>query len=124
MFPKRSNIVMANQCDIQTKITRVNDTGQRVAIWSTDTSNQRCGLAPAGSAASIRVAPTTEEADYITLFFPHTAKVDYQSRIVNIRSKGGELIYDGPFEIRQIDKPLSMSGKVTYLNVIAKSVVE
>jgi len=115
---------MANQCDIQTKIIRTNDTGQRVAIWSTETPNQRCGLAPAGSAASIRVAPTTEQADYITLFFPHNTKLNYQSRIVNVRSRGGELVYEGPFEVRQIDKPISMSGKVTYLNVIAKSVIE
>ncbi len=84
-----------------------------------------CSVSMSGTSASNRVAPTAEEADWITLFLPHDCQVDYKSRIVNVKQKlKNEMIFDGPFEVKQIDKALSFDGLVLYLVVTAKGVIE
>lgn len=124
MFPKRSNIIMNVRCDIQTKTTYTNDTGQKIAGWVTTGHSLPCGFAPSGNAASIRAFPTAEWGDYVTLFLPHDTEINYQSRVVDIKNVNNEIIYSGPFEVREITKPISFSGKVQYLTVILRNVYE
>lgn len=117
-------------CDIQNKITYTNSTGQRMADWATSQEDVPCSLVPAGTRSSLRVTPTTEERDWITMTFPHDCVLSYNSRVINIRHKFQktgkvEYLYPGTtFEVAQIDRPVGYTGRVLYLNVHLKSVIE
>ena len=125
MSPKRTSLRFTHTIDIYSKTTTENDVGQFFASWTVNQTGQICYFTPSGSAASIRVTPTIEEADYYTIILPHDADIDYGSRIYNVRARGSqELLYDGPFQIWQIDKHVSYSGKVQFLQVKVKTVIE
>lgn len=124
MYPKRSSFRFPHKVDIQSKTTTENDMGQQFASWATTYEDVKCSWTPAGSSTSIRNTPTAEEADFFTILFAHDADISYQSRLVDVRDKSGDTIYAGPLQVVQIDKHLSFSGTVQYIQVKAKSVIE
>lgn len=121
----RSFIVKAHKVDIFQKSQTTNYTGQKKPVW-TLLKEVPCGYTPAGSAATIRTYPTMEEGDIMTLYFDYDAPITYQSRLQNLRTKvRGEMIHVGPLEIKQINKHVSqLTGRVLYLEVRAKTVIE
>jgi hypothetical protein len=117
---------MSHRVDIYEKDTVENDTGQLMADWILSISEQRCFFTPAGAAASIRISPTMEEADYLTMIFPHDCPISYGTRLYNLKSgTGDEVYYEGPLQVVQIDKHVSpVTQKVQFLQVKVKTVIE
>lgn len=116
---------MPNRVDIYEKVTTENDTGQYVATWQAAYESVKCSVTPAGSAASIRVSPTAEEADYITMMLPYDTDISYTSRLYNISNLYGDVVYPGVYQVIQIDRQMSSTtGRVEYLQLKLKSVIE
>ena len=121
----RSFINFSHRVDLYQKGYTVNDTGQRKPSWTLIGSQIKCFFTPSGANTRIRLNPTMEESDTYTMFFPHDIELTYGSRLENIKTWDGELIYSGPLQIDQIDKQVSqLSGKIQYLQVKVKTVIE
>ena len=115
-----------HKVDIYTKTTSENDTGQLIADWTVDVIDVPCSFTPSGAATSIRITPSMEEADVYTVLFPHDIDISYGSRLYNIKDRlTGEIVFEGPFQITQINKHISaISGSVQFLHIKAKTVIE
>lgn len=125
MSPSRNFIRFAHKADIYDKVTIDNDMGQKKAIWNPSFENVPCLNVKTGPSTSIRFSPTIDEADYYTIYFNHNVQIDYGSRITNIKTRNGdELISDKWFQVIEIDKEISFSGKIQYLEIKIKSVIE
>jgi hypothetical protein len=121
---RRSFIRFVHKCDVYNKTTTTNDTGQKRPLWVPVATNVDCAMTPSGASPEIRSQPTQEEADFLTVQFPHDAPIDYTVRVYNLRTKTGELIYAGPFMVNKVDKPVSFTGKVQFIDAILKLVTE
>lgn len=116
---------MPHKVDLYEKSIEENDTGQSFATWYLSEEEIRCFVTPSGSAASIRVSPTAEEADYLTVMLPYDTNVSYTTRFDNFSNLYGETIYPGIFQVIQIDRHVSaITGRVEYLQLKLKSVIE
>lgn len=115
---------MPHRVTILKRSTANNDMGQRKATWAVDVENVPCFSTPSGASASIRTQPTVEQSDYLTIYLPHDTDIQYTSRLRNIQTVSGDVIYSNDYQVIQIDKQISFTGKVQYLQITAKSVVE
>lgn len=121
----RSFMRMIHKVDLYTKGSTTNDTGQKRGSWSLYSQDVKCFFTPSGSSTNIKLNPTMEEADWYTMYFEHDAPVDYGTRLENLTTFDGEVIYAGPLQVMQIDKHVApMSGKVQYLQLRVKTVIE
>lgn len=120
---RRSFIRFTHKADILSKTFSTNDTGQRFPVWSMTHENAECFATAAGMRATIRITPTTEQADWITLFLPYDTAIAYGSRIKDISYKS-EIIHAGTYEVQQIDPAPSFSGRPMYNVLTIKSVIE
>lgn len=125
MSPSRNFIRFVHRVDIYDKVTVTNDMGQKSASWVLSDQSVPCLYVRAGSSTGIRIAPTTDEADYYLVYFDHNVNIDYNSRLRDIRTKiGGEVLSNDWIQVVQIDKEISFTGKVQYLQLKVKSVIE
>jgi len=125
MSPSRNFIRFVHRVDIYDKVTVTNDMGQKSASWVLSDQSVPCLYVRAGSSTGIRIAPTTDEADYYLVYFDHNVNIDYNSRLRDIRTKiGGEVLSSDWIQVVQIDKEISFTGKVQYLQLKVKSVIE
>ncbi len=125
MSPRRNFIRFVHRVDIYDKITITNDMGQKNASWVLSDQSVPCHYVRAGSSTGIRIAPTTDEADYYLVYFDHDVNVNYNSRLKDIKTKiGGEVLSSDWIQVVQIDKEISFGGKVQYLQLKVKSVIE
>ena len=125
MYSSRNFVRFVHKVDIYHKVTVTNDMGQEKALWSIAHQDVPCYYVRAGSSTGIRIAPTTEESDYYLVYFNHDAPIDYGTRLKDVRTRvEGELVNSEWIQIVQIDKEFSFSGKVQYLQVKVKSVIE
>lgn len=125
MSPSRNFIRFAHKADIYEKIAIENDMGQLKPNWNLSVQGISCLCIKSGSATSIRIVPSIEEADYLLMYFEHNAPINYDTRIKNVVTKvGGEDIYTDWLQVIEIDREISFSGKVQYLEVKVKSVIE
>lgn len=122
-MPRRGFIRFTHRADILSKTYATNDTGQRFPQWSVSTQDASCFATPAGMKASIRITPTAEQSSWISFFLPINVEINYDSRVKNIRYKN-EVIYNGLYEVHQIDPAPSFSGKPMYYIITLKSVIE
>lgn len=122
-MPRSSFIRFTHTADILSKSFQTNDAGQRLPTWSVLQSNAPCFATPAGMRATIRVTPTAEQSDWITLFVPISVDINYDCRIKNIKYKN-IFMYEGLFDIHQIDPIPSFTGKPMYYTLTLKSVIE
>jgi hypothetical protein len=114
-----------HKVDLYSKTTQENYTGQSVPTWSLTGSGVKCGYTPSITMTHIRNVPTFEEEDYIQLFFNYDVDVNYDMIVRNIRTRSGEPIQPGPYEVVMINKHVSgLSGKVIYQQVRVKSMIE
>lgn len=122
---RRDFIRMQHKIDIYSKSTVANDMGQHKATWTLKKTGQRIGYTPATRSTAIRIAPSIEQADFYTFYFPHNVGLNYNCRLKNLRSFiKNEVVDPGWFEIIQISQAISFSGRIMYLQVTAKNVVE
>jgi len=125
MSTRRNFIRMTHKVDIYSKVSIVNDMGQLHATWNLAQQDVRCLYVRAGSSTSIRIEPTTVEADFYFFYFDHDVDISYKTRFKNVRTYiGDELIAPDWIQVNQIDREISFSGKVQYLQVKVKSVIE
>jgi hypothetical protein len=114
-----------NKADIYSELYLTNDMGQKVAYWNLAHQGIKCYYSPGRSSTNIRISPAQTEANFIQLYFNYDAPIDYGLRIKNITTIfGDEVIESDWFQVIQIDKEMSYTGKVQYLGVRAKSVIE
>lgn len=125
MSPSRNFIRFVHRVDIYNRVTTTNDMGQSSASWTLMDQDVPCLYVRSGSATGIRIAPTTDEADYYLLYLEHDVEIDYNTRFRNIRTRvAGEPITDEWIQIVQINKEIAFSGRVQYLQLKVKSVIE
>jgi hypothetical protein len=122
-MPRSSFIRYTHRADILRKTFQTNDTGQRVPTWSVLHNDTPCFATPAGMRATIRVTPTAEQSDWITLFLPISTEIGYDYRVKDIKYKNS-FMYQGTFDVHQIDPAPSFTGKPMYYIVTIKSVIE
>lgn len=121
----RNFVRLLHKADIYKKTSIKNDMGQMKASWNISAQDVPCLYTPAGSSTGIRISPTSDEADYFFIYFNHNVDIDYSYRIKNISTKiGSEMIDSGWYQIVQINREISFSGKVQYLELKVKSVIE
>ena len=113
-----------HKADIYTKTSLRNEMGQMKATWNISYQNVPCLYTPAGSSTGIRISPTSDEADYFSIYFNPDVDITYGSRIRNISTKNrGEIIDPNWYQIIQINREISFSGKVQYIQLKVKSVI-
>jgi len=121
----RSFIRFTNRVDIYSQTYLTNDMGQKVSSWNLTKEAMKCLYVSARSSTGIRITPNQIEANYFLFYFNYDAPIDYGLRLKNVtNSLRSEVIEDSWLQIIQIDKELSYSGKVQYLSIRAKSVIE
>jgi hypothetical protein len=121
----RNFIRFLHKADIYKKTSLKNDMGQMEASWNLSYQDVPCLYTPAGSSTGIRISPTSDETDYYLVYFNHNVDINYSSRIRNISTKvGGEIIDSGWYQVVQINNEISFSGKIQYIELKVKSVIE
>lgn len=125
MSPSRNFVRFAHSADIYEYVSVENDMGQKKAIWNISYQKVPCLCIKTGSATNIRITPSVEEADYLMMYFQHDAPINYNTRLKNVTTRvGNESIYEDWLQVVEISRQLSFSGKVQYLEVKTKSVIE
>ena len=121
----RNFIRKVHVADIYDKTIAEQPSGQKKATWVSSYQDVKCMATPTGASAKNRVGPTAEQRDFLTVFFDHNVSISSGSRVYNIRtSVGNDVVYAGPYEVDTITKHVTFSGKVDYIVVILKSVIE
>lgn len=111
-----------HKADIYDKSTVVTPTGQKKASWSLGDADVKCDYIPRWG--NVKVAPTSEQSDMVTLFFDSDAGIDYGKRIYNIKDKFGNVIDAGPFEIVWVAKESGLQGSIHHFWCRATKVSE
>jgi hypothetical protein len=125
MSPSRNFIRFVHKVDIYEKITVTNDMGQHSAIWNLVDQDVEGAYIRSSSSTGIRITPTTDESDYYFLYLNHDIDVNYGTRFKNVRTRvGDEKLSDEWIQVVQIDREIAFSGKVQYLELKVKSVIE
>ena len=124
MLPKRSHKRFLHRVDIYSKTSEENDTGQLKATWTIYQQRVPVSYTPSFSSTSIRNTPTTEESDWYTLIFPHDAAISYGHRLKNLVTMDGEFIEKEYMQVMEIKKHISYTGKIQFIEVRTKSVIE
>lgn len=120
-----TNISYVHLCDIYSKEVVESESGQKQPEWTLEVEGQICWNVP--QKATVRVNPTSEQADKIILFLPITANIEYDSRIENLRTRFGVCIptlEEKSFEVKEIRPFSNFIGKPIHLQVKAESIIE
>ena len=121
----RSMMRFTNRVDIYSQTYLTNDMGQKVSKWNLTQEAVKCLFVADRTTTSIRITPNQIEANYFLFYFNYDAPIDYGLRLKNVtNSTRNESIDNSWLQVIQIDKEMSYSGKVQYLSVRAKSVIE
>lgn len=116
-------IIFPHKMDIYTKIITISAAGQRTVAYS-KSKTIKTFFQPISSER--RVSPYTDNIDEYQFFVSNrdASYISYENRIQNIADKNGTVIYSSPLEIINIVKQPGISGKINYLQIIARVVVE
>jgi hypothetical protein len=121
----RNFIRFLHRIDLYDKVATPNDMGQMKPSWNLYAQSVPCLFVRTGSSTGIRITPTIEETDHYYVYFEHDAPVTYGSRIKNVTTRANdEIVNDGCFQVIGIDREISFTGKIQYLQVKVKSVIE
>lgn len=116
---------MIHKVDIYKKVYNTDETGQHVGYWLLVKEGQECYATPTGATSLIRIQPTMEGIDFFTMSFPFDVEVGYDTRFKNLRSKKyDEVFYESELQVIKFSKYPSYTGKVTYTEITAKTVIE
>lgn len=121
----RNFVRFLHRVDMYKRTTIPNDMGQERGFWSIYEQDVPCLYLKSPSSTDIRISPTTDETDYYYLYLDHNIEVDYKTRFKNIKNRlGNEEITSDWIEVIQINKEISFTGKIQYLLLKVKSVIE
>ena len=115
-------ITFRHKADIYAQTRIVSNSGQKKATWQIETSSQKCDFLPKYS--NIRIRPTQEDMDTITMYFPSEAILTTDKRVYNIVDRFNQTIDNGPFEIVGIDRETGFTGALHHYVCRLKRVVE
>ena len=116
-------IIFPHKMDIYTKTITTSAAGQRTVSY-TKAKTIKTFFQPISSER--RVSPYIDNIDEYQFFvsFRDSSYISYENRIQNIIDKNGTVIYSAPLEIINIVKQPGISGKINYLQLVARVVVE
>ncbi len=116
-------IIFPHKIDVYTKTITTSAAGQRTVSYA-KAATVKAFFQPISSER--RVSPYTDNIDEYQFFISNrdSAYISYENRIQNIVDKNGTVIYSSPLEIINIVKQPGISGKINYLQLVARVVVE
>lgn len=111
-------------CDIFGRVVTTNPAGQKVGSFSSIKTSVPCYFQSVSGER--RISPYVDHVDEYRIVFSHIYQeyVSYDYRIKNIKDRYGNIVYEGPFEIFQINKMMGFNGKVNLLDVTLRLAVE
>lgn len=114
---------LPHKMDIYTKTITTSVAGQRTVTY-TKSSTIRTFFQPIASER--RVSPYVDNIDECQFYvsYKDASKITYDNRIQNIIDRFGNVVYAGPFEIVNIVKQPGFNGKIRFLQVVGRVVVE
>lgn len=112
-----------HKIDIYEKTVTTNSAGQRTVSFS------KSATIPAvfqAMDAEKRIEPYISNIDEYSFYISHQDKdlINYNNRIQNVVDRYGNIIESGPLEIVNIRKYTSYTGRLSYILVGARKVVE
>lgn len=112
------------KCDVYGRTTATNAAGQEVASFAITSSGVPCIYNPVYSER--RVQPYLADIEEIRLVIPHPYAnlFDYGDRVRDISDRYGNVIEAGPYEIVEVLKSTGWNGKLSYITVQLRLVVE
>lgn len=116
-------VIFPHKIDVYTKSITISVAGQRTVSY-TKAATIKAFFQPISSER--RVSPYTDNIDEYQFFVSNrdSSYISYENRIQNIVDKSGTVIYSSPLEIINIVKQPGISGKINYLQLVARVVVE
>lgn len=116
-------IIFPHKMDVYTKTITTSAAGQRTVVYA-KAATIKAFFQPISSER--RVSPYTDNIDEYQFFVSYrdSSYISYENRIQNIVDKNGTVIYSAPLEIINIVKQPGISGKINYLQLVARVVVE
>lgn len=118
-----SLLKLPHKIDIYTKTITTSVAGQRTVAY-TKAKTIKAFFQPINSER--RVSPYIDNIDEYQFFISYkdSSYISYENRIQNIVDKNGTVIYSAPLEIINIVKQPGISGKINYIQLVARVVVE
>lgn len=118
-----SLLTLPHKVDVYTKTITVSAAGQRAVQYS-KAATIKTFFQPISSEK--RVSPYIDNIDEYQFFIsPKDASyISYENRFQNVVDRKQEVIYSHPLEIINIVKQPGITGKINYLQVVARVVVE
>lgn len=116
-------VIFPHKIDVYTKTITTSAAGQRTVSYA-KAATIKAFFQPISSER--RVSPYTDNIDEYQFFVSNrdSSYISYENRIQNIVDKNGTVIYSSPLEIINIVKQPGISGKINYLQLVARVVVE
>jgi len=116
-------IKLPHKIDIYTKTITTSVAGQRTVVY-TKSSTIKAFFQPISSER--RISPYIDNIDECQFYISHkdASKITYENRIQNIVDRYNNVIYSGPLEIVNIVKQPGFNGKIRFLQVVGRVVVE
>lgn len=116
-------IIFPHKMDVYTKTITTSAAGQRTVAYA-KAATIKTFFQPISSER--RVSPYTDNIDEYQFFVSYrdSSYISYENRIQNIVDKNGTVIYSAPLEIINIVKQPGISGKINYIQLVARVVVE
>lgn len=111
-------------CEVFGRKITTNPAGQKVGSFDLLKSGLPCVfLAISGER---RITPYVDHVDEYKLLVSHIYNeyIDYDYRVKNVKDRYGNSLYDGPFEIFQINKIMGFNGKLSLLDITLRLAVE
>jgi hypothetical protein len=114
---------LPHKIDVYTKSTTISVAGQRTVVY-TKAATIKAFFQPINSER--RVSPYIDNIDEYQFFISYkdSSYISYENRIQNIVDRSGSVIYSAPLEIINIVKQPGITGKINYIQVMARVVVE
>lgn len=116
-------VIFPHKIDVYTKSITTSAAGQRTVSYA-KAATIKAFFQPISSER--RISPYTDNIDEYQFFVSNrdSSYISYENRIQNIVDRSGTVIYSSPLEIINIVKQPGISGKINYLQLVARVVVE
>lgn len=116
-------IKFPHKLDLYTKSITTSVAGQRTVSY-TKSATLKTLFQPISSER--RVSPYIDNIDECQFYISHkdAAFITYDNRIQNVVDRYGNIIYSNTFEIINITKQPGLNGKIRFIQVVGRVVVE
>lgn len=114
---------LPHKMDVYTKTVTTSVAGQRTVSYAKN-ATVKTFFQPISSER--RVSPYVDNIDEYQFYvsYKDASQITYDNRIQNIVDRYGNVIYPGPIEIVNIVKQPGFNGKIRFIQLIGRVVVE